>query len=82
MYKWELYILIKFFLKYDYLYRYFPNIAIIYIDHKFLIYFIESSICKVIYGYWVDWLYELNIFIQYILRYCNRVVDGLLRTIF
>lgn len=51
MYKWKLYTLTKFVLKYDYLYKLTQNAAIIHTDYKSLTYFMESSIYKKIYRY-------------------------------
>ena len=49
IYKRELYIIIKFIKKYDYLYKHFYYIIIIYIDYKSFTYFLSFNIYKEIY---------------------------------
>ena len=56
--------------------------AIIYTDHKLLMYFIDADYHDGIYGNWTVKLRELNVKIQYISNARNKVDDGLLRIIF
>ena len=51
IFKRELYIIMKFIKKYNYLYKYLYYIFIIYIDYKSLIYFLKFDIYKGIYNY-------------------------------
>ena len=46
IYKRELYIIIKFIRKYDYLCKYLYHIIVIYIDYKFFTYFLNFDIYK------------------------------------
>lgn len=54
LFKKKLYVLTKFIIKYDYLYKYFLYKIIIYTKHKSLIFFIKSNIYKSIYKYLID----------------------------
>ena len=51
IYKRELYIIKKFIKKYNYLYKHFYHIIIIYIDYKSFIYFLDFDIYERIYKY-------------------------------
>lgn len=81
-YKRELYAMVTFVIKYDYLCKHPYLLAIIYTDHRPLIYFLESDLHEGIYGHWADKLRRLNITIKYILGTRNKIVDALSRTLF
>lgn len=49
IYKRELYIIITFYKKYDYLYKYLYKITIIFTNYKSLIYFLNSNIHEEVY---------------------------------
>ena len=51
IYKRKLYVIVEFAKKYDYLYKYSYYIAIIYINYKFLIYFLALDAYEDIYNY-------------------------------
>ena len=51
IYKRELYIIVKFTKKYDYLCKYLYHIIIIYINYKSFTYFLKSDIYKFFYKY-------------------------------
>lgn len=76
------YVLTKFIIKYNYLYKYFLYIIIIHINYKPLIYFLKLNIYKNIYKYWANHLKRLNIVIKYIFGQRNKVVNNLLWTLF
>ena len=82
IYKRELYIIVEFAKKYDYLCKYLYYITIIYTNYKPLIYFLLSDIYKGIYSYQVDQLRRLNVKIRYIPSYRNKITNVLLRTLF
>ena len=81
-YKRELCALVKFVTKYDYLCKH-PFIpAVVHIDYKPLTHFLKSDLHEGIYDYWADQLRRLNLSIQYIPGYRNKVADALSRTLF
>ena len=82
IYKKELYALIKFYNKYDYLYKHLYNTSIIHTDYRPFIYFMKSDLYEDIYNYWADSLRRLNIEIKYIFGHRNRVANGLFKTLF
>ena len=51
IYKKELYVMMMFIIKYDYLYKYLYFPIIIYIDYKPLIHFLNSNLYKEIYDH-------------------------------
>ena len=81
-YKRELYAVVTFVNKYDYLCKhpYYP--AVVHTDHKPLTYFLSSDLHEGIYGHWADQLRRLNVTIKYIPGHRNKVADGLSRTLF
>ena len=81
-YKRELYALVVFLKKYDYLCKHPYHPAIIHTDHKPLTHFLDSDLHEGIYGHWADQLRRLNIRIEYIPGHRNKVADGLSRTLF
>lgn len=81
-YKRELYVIVSFVTKYDYLCKHPYNPAIIHTDHKPLTYFLNSDLHEGIYGHWADQLRRLNISIAYIPGHRNKVADALSRTLF
>ena len=80
-YKRELCALIKFVIKYDYLYKYPVHTTIIHTDHKLLTRFLTSDAYEGIYSHWADRLRRFNIIIKYIPSQ-KKVADGLLQTLF
>lgn len=54
IYKRELYIIMKFIKKYDYLCKYPYHTTIIHIDYKSLIYFLASNVHEDIYNHWAN----------------------------
>ena len=82
IYKRELYVMIFFVTKYDYLCKHSYFSAIVHIDHKSLIHFLSSNLHEDIYDHWTNKLRRLNLTIQYISRSRNKIVDVLSRTLF
>jgi hypothetical protein len=82
VYKRELYAIVIFVIKYDYLCKHFYKPAIIHTDHRPLTHFLESDAHEGIYGHWADQLRRLNIVIKYIPGPRNKVADALSRTLF
>ena len=81
-YKRELYAMVYFLNKYDYLCKH-PYIpAVVHTDHKPITHFLSSDLHEGIYGHWADQLRRLNITIKYIPGHRNKVADGLSRTLF
>jgi hypothetical protein len=81
-YKRELYAMVFFLTKYDYLYKHPYNPAVVHTDYKPLTHFLSSDLHEGIYGHWADQLRRLNITIKYIPGHRNKVADGLSRTLF
>ena len=81
-YKRELYVLVEFVKKYDYLCKHPHHTTIVHTDHKPLTYFLKSDSHEGIYGNWADQLRRLNIEIHYIPGSRNKVADALSRTLF
>ena len=81
-YKRELYAMVSFLNKYDYLCKHPYNPAVVHTDHKPLTHFLSSDLHEGIYGHWADQLRRLNITIKYIPGHRNKVADGLSRTLF
>ena len=81
-YKKELYAIVYFVKKYDYLCKHPFNPTIIHTDHKPLVHFLSSDLHEGIYGHWADCLRRYNIEIKYIPGHRNKVADGLSRTLF
>lgn len=81
-YKRELFAIMKFASKYDYLCKHPYQQTIIHTDHKPLTHFLKSDAHEGLYGNWADQLRRLNISIQYIPGHRNKVADGLSRTLF
>ena len=67
-YEKELYAIVKFVAKYDYLCKHPYNTSIIYTDHRPLVHFLKSDLHEGIYGHWADLLRRL-------------IADGLSRTV-
>ena len=82
IYKRELYALVTFVTKYDYLCKHPYLPAVIHTDHKPLTHFLSSDLHEGIYGHWADQLRRLNVSIQYIPGPRNKVADALSRTLF
>ena len=83
-YKKELYAIVKFSTKYDYILRH-SNIkkaGIIHTDHKLLVNFLKSDLYNGIYGNWAAKMRQLNAKIEHIKDIRNTVADGLSRTLF
>ena len=53
-YKRELYTIVTFITKYNYLYKHPYHPTVVYINYKLLTYFLLSDLYKGIYGYWAD----------------------------
>ena len=81
-YKRELYVIVVFVNKYDYLCKHPYHPAVVHTDHKPLTHFLPSDLHEGIYGHWADQLRRLNITIKYIPGHRNKVADGLSRTLF
>lgn len=81
-YKRELYVIVVFVTKYDYLCKHPYHPAVVHTDHKPLTHFLDSDLHEGIYGHWADQLRRLNINIVYIPGHRNKVADGLSRTLF
>ena len=81
-YKRELYVIVEFVKKYDYLCKHPYHTTIVHTDHKPLTYFLKSDSHEGIYGNWADQLRRLNIEIRYIPGARNKVADALSRTLF
>lgn len=81
-YKRELYAIVSFVYKYDYLCKHPFLPAVIHTDHKPLTHFLGSDLHEGIYGHWADQLRRLNIEIKYVPGHRNKVADGLSRTLF
>ncbi|KAI0995731.1 hypothetical protein K3495_g12450 [Podosphaera aphanis] len=80
-YKRELFAMVSFARKHDYMLKG-SKTSMIFTDHHPLIYFLESSALEGIYSRWANELRSLNIVIQYIPGPRNKIADGLSRTIF
>ena len=63
IYKRELYVMITFVIKYDYLCKHSYLSTIIHIDHRSLIHFLNSNLHENIYDHWANQLRRLNLFI-------------------
>ena len=81
-YKRELFVMVKFALKYDYFLRDPRLPGILHTDHKPLSTFLTTDIHDGIYGTWASKLQTLHCKIQYIPGRRNGVADGLSRTVF
>ena len=81
-YKKELYVIVEFPYKYEYLAKHPYVPAVVHTDHKPLTHFLKADSHEGIYGNWADQLRRLNLGIVYIPGHRNRVADALLRTIF
>jgi hypothetical protein len=81
-YKKELYVMITFVTKYDYLCKHFYKSAIIHIDHKSLTHFLRSNAHERIYDHWTNQMRRLNIMIKYIFDSRNKIIDDLFRILF
>jgi hypothetical protein len=81
-YKKELYVIITFVTKYDYLCKHFYKSAIIHTDHRSLTHFLKSNVHENIYDHWADQLRRLNIVIKYISDSRNKIVDDLFKILF
>ena len=82
IYKRELYAIVTFVTKYDYLCKHPYLPAVVHTDHKPLVHFLTSDLHEGIYGHWADKLRRLNINIVYIPGHRNKIADALSRTIF
>lgn len=82
IYKRELYIIVEFAKKYDYLYKYPYHIATVHTNYKPLIYFLALDSHEDIYNHWANQLRRLNLEIKYIPDHRNKVADILSRTLF
>ena len=81
-YKRELYTIVTFITKYNYLYKYPYHPTIVYTDYKLLIYFLLSNLYKGIYEHQANQLRRLNISIIYVPGHRNKIANALLRTLF
>ena len=81
-YKRELYAIVAFVVKYDYLVKHPYKPATVHTDHKPLTHFLGSDDHEGIYGHWAEQLRCLNIVIQYIPGPRNKIADALSRTLF
>jgi hypothetical protein len=81
-YKKELYVMITFVTKYDYLCKHLYKLIIIHTDHKSLTHFLKSDAHESIYDHWTNQLRRLNIVIKYISDVRNKVANVLFRILF
>lgn len=81
-YKWEICGLVKFIIKYDYLYKHPHFTTLIHTNQKLLTFFTSSEVHERVYGYCIDQIHRLNVRIVYIPGPRNKVAHGLSRTIF
>jgi hypothetical protein len=82
IYKRELYAIVIFVTKYDYLCKHSYKSAIIHTDHRSLTHFLKSNAHEEIYDHWANQLKRLNIMIKYILDSRNKIVDDLFKILF
>lgn len=82
IYKKELYAIVTFVTKYDYLCKHPYVPAVIHTDYRLLTHFLKSDLHKEIYGHLADQMRRLNLSIEYIPCPRNKVADALFRTLF
>ena len=82
IYKRELYDIVTFVTKYDYLCKHFFLPTVIHTNHRSLVHFLKNDLHENIYGHWANQLRRLNIIIQYIFGHRNKIVDALSRILF
>ena len=82
IYKKELYAIVTFVTKYDYLCKHPYVPAIVHTDHRPLTHFLKSDLHEWIYGHWADQMRRRNLSIEYIPGPRNKVADALSRTLF
>ena len=81
-YKRELYVIVVFVIKYDYLCKYFFLSIIMHTNYKSIIFFLNFNFHENIYNHWVDQLCYLNIRIQYIFDSRNKITNELSQILF
>ena len=82
IYKRELYDIVTFVTKYDYLCKHFFLPVVIHTNHRSFVHFLKNDLHENIYGHWANQLRRLNIIIQYISGHRNKIVDVLSRILF
>ena len=82
IYKRELYDIVTFVTKYDYLCKHFYLSVVVHIDHRSLVHFLKNDFHEDIYDHWTNQLRRLNLIIQYIFDHRNKIVDVLSKTLF
>ena len=82
IYKKELYAIVTFIQKYDYMLRDPRRWGIVHTDHRPLTRFLKGDLHEGIYGHWAARLWELYLDIVYIPGPKNVVADGLSRSFF
>ena len=81
-YKRELYVIVEFVRKYDYLCKYLNHATVVHTDRKLLTYFMGADSYEGIYRHWANQPRRLNVKITYIPGPRNKVADALSRTLF
>ena len=82
IYKWELCIMIHFCFKYDYMLRNSVISNIVHMNHKSLVQFLISDLHDDIYEHWAIKMRELNLKIEHISEYWNKIINELSQTFF